>query len=151
MLRFCQTGNGVQCLGEGWNRPEGFGAWACDYRAAVRLPVPPSAAPQGRLRIEIAARGPIPREDFRFFYAIHVPRARVAISQEFSAQRGSGVDVIELDIADLGEDDGFEVAFRCVDLVNPALHDGADNRPLGLGLESITISALPARGEGGAP
>jgi hypothetical protein len=148
VLHFGQTGDAVQLLGDGWNRPEQFGAWACDYRASVRLPVP-LAPPQARLRIEIAARGPITGQESRFFYAVHIPRARVSISREFSAQRLSGTDVLEIDIAELGGDREVEVAFRCVDLVNAALLGiGDDNRPLGLGLETITLSLQPPQREG---
>ena len=148
VLRFSQTGNAVRCLGEGWNRTEAFGTWACDYRASVRLPVPATASANWRLRIDIEARGPISREDDRFFYSIQVPRARAALSCEFSAQRLSGVDTIDIDVAGLAEDGRFDLVFRCVDLVNPALRDGADNRPLGIGLEKITLYAIPPAREG---
>ncbi len=146
-LAFSRTGNAVQLLGAGWNRPETFGTWACDYRASVRLPVP-NAFADGLLRIEVTARGPVTGADSRFFYAIQVPRARRSVSGEFSALRWAGTDVLELDLADLGGDRDVELVFRCVDLVNTAvLGIGDDNRPLGVGLERITITAVPARPE----
>ncbi len=151
VLSFCRTGNAVQRLGAGWNRPEAFGTWACDYRAGVRLRAPAVPA-NGRIRIEVASRGPLTGPDSRFSYAIEVPRARRSIRGEFFAQRWSGTDVLELEAAELGGDRDFELVFRCVALVNAAiLGVGADNRPLGVGLERISISALPAREQSAAP
>ena len=151
VLTFCHTGNAVQRLGDGWNRPEAFGAWACDYRASVRIPVPTGASAEARVRIEIALRGPVIDAQSRFFYAVHVPRARAGLSREFSGERLSGTDILEIDVAALGGDREVEVVFRCVDLVNTAvLGLGEDNRPLGTGLERITVSTLPPRREGEA-
>ena len=103
------------------------------------------------MRIEIALRGPVIDAQSRFFYAVHVPRARAGLSREFSGERLSGTDILEIDVAALGGDREVEVVFRCVDLVNTAvLGLGEDNRPLGTGLERITVSTLPPRREGEA-
>jgi Glycosyl transferase family 2 len=144
-LRFSRTGNAPQYLRDGWNPSEAFGTWSSRYEATIALPALGFPGNDGRLRLEVAGRGPIASADIRFFFSVSIAGTRFSRSGEFSALRISGTEVLEIDIADLPSGAPLKLIVRCVELVNTALLGrGVDDRPLGFGLETLTFTFIPA-------
>jgi len=141
-LSFSHTGNASQYLGSGWNRPEGFGAWACDYEARVELPPLEIPETSGCLRIQVTGRGPISGE-MEFPFSIEFAGSARVHAASFSALRPGGCEIIEVDASRVPRARPIRIWFRSVELVNSALRgSGTDNRPLGFGLERITLELV---------
>ena len=146
-IRFSETGNGPQYLGEGWSRPEAFGTWSSRREATISLPELRFPDGGGRLRLKIAGRGPFSEGGVPAPFSISIAGTGCRCRGEFSGLRPSGVEVLEADVADLPVRAGCELVIRCERLFNPALEGGVDdNRPLGYGLESLSLSFVPSEG-----
>ena len=146
-LRFSRTGNAPQYLRDGWNPTESFGTWSSRHEATITLPALEFPGGEGRLRLEVTGRGPIVSSDMRFFFSVSLAGTRFSQPGEFSALRLSGSEALEVDVADLPAGAPLMLIFRCVELVNPALLGrGEDDRPLGFGLEAITLTFIAAPG-----
>jgi len=144
-MRFSHTGNGPQYLRKGWNRPEAFGVWSCDYEAVVALPALKFPHANGRLQLEIHGRGPMVSGDQKFCFSVGIVGSRCVLFGEFSALRLSGSEILEIELSEIAVAAPMQISFRCVELINTALMGtGYDNRPLGFGLEALVFTFLPA-------
>jgi hypothetical protein len=142
-IDFSHRGNGPQFLDRGWNKPEAFGVWASDYEASISLP-PIRAASGGRLRLEVTGRAPAVSHERRFCYSIGLESAGRLALGEFSADSIRGVTALEVDLDALEAGTAVRLTVRCLELVNPMLVTrGHDNRPLGYGLERLSLALVP--------
>ena len=146
-LAFHRAGNAPQMLEAGWNSPEDFGAWACDHEAQVVLPPLQLQHAGGVLELHVEGRGPIVSEAVRLFFAVEAGGCREAICGELNHAQPRASGTLQLDARAFANGERLRLDVRSLVLVNPALLGaGADNRPLGFGLESVVLRHRPAGG-----
>lgn len=140
-LRFCRNGNAPQTLAEGWNDAEDFGAWSRDEEARIALPAIEWPAGATHLRLAIACRGLITAAKSRVPFTIAA--AGVTHAGTWTARAPAALVTLDIDRAAIAPDAPFEIVVTCGRLANPALvADSSDNRCLGFGIETITITPL---------
>ena len=132
----------LSLLGPGWHPAEDWGVWSASSRAWLIVPLPEKFT--GRLKFELQATAFL-HEERHPTQTIRVRCGRAEVAGiEFSAHEPSKRIDFFVDPASCRKRGTFALEFDIANPVSPAsLGLGPDGRPLGIALQSITITPVP--------